>query len=320
MNAAPCSHPTLEDAVLRGMPCRKAVDLEAGMRLWQRIGTMPFLVVAPDDGQGNVTVVWIIDGVPDRHLRLFPCSMLDNHIIECLPEDEAERLLAHVREHTFPPTSSAAIAQPEVSEARTLADRSLPVPPATRLEKERCTMSPLPDARAPSEGVVLSALPCQIELARLLARARRRGHDHTRKPHEDAGEHTFKCEAYGALAELLVLEALEREGYCPEGYQLLADTAPVGPDFCLHDRRWEVKSILPGKQFVCINENQRLDPRHLADYFLPIHFIRPRQAQVCVPVSAETVATWTLMNNRHDLYRSVAISTLAPLHSWEDLK
>jgi hypothetical protein len=171
----------------------------------------------------------------------------------------------------------------------------------------------------PPTGIVLISKSYQRHLANRLARMRMEGHALTRKPHEDLGKHAFRREFYGVLAELLVLDALQRDGHRPEGIHILAVTAPVGPDFRLHRQGGDIKAVLPGNKYVCINERQRIDPRHEVDYYLPVAFIRSGMARVYAPVPADKVAAWQPMDNGHDPYRSIDVSELPLLQSWKNL-
>jgi hypothetical protein len=172
----------------------------------------------------------------------------------------------------------------------------------------------------PREGLVLIATPLATHHARLIARARANGHAHCRKPSETIGQPSDMAlaEHYGALAEIVVLDELFRAGLTPQGYQLIADRAPIGPDFTLEGVSYQVKSVPAGKMFLCINEAQRTDPQHTSDYILPVVFTTPMAARVLRPIPFAQVGTWELRKG-HSEYRSVDISNLPVLKSLHDL-
>ena len=103
-------------------------------------------------------------------------------------------------------------------------------------------------------GLMLKATLCQIQLARLLAQARKRGHDHCRTQAQSVGSQTANLAAdfWGALAEILLLDGLERAGYKPY-FALLKDRSPFGLDVRLDGRTFDIKASPPGKPYLCIN-------------------------------------------------------------------
>ena len=99
-------------------------------------------------------------------------------------------------------------------------------------------------------GILLKATPIDQHHAWMIARARAKGHDHCRKPSEVIGQPSEMAlaETYGALGEIMVLSGLFRHNLIPKEYTLVADRAPVGPDFTLNGIRYQVKSVPPGSK------------------------------------------------------------------------
>jgi hypothetical protein len=170
-------------------------------------------------------------------------------------------------------------------------------------------MNPSPSEQPTCRTVELWARPWICQTARILARQRTTGHDHTRKAHEDTGDNEL-VDVYGLLAELLLLDGLERWGLRPKGYVMLADRAPNCADFELDGKTYDIKAALPGKSFVCCNERQRLT--RLADFYVPVAFERQDYASVYKPIPASVVASWPLRQG-HSPYRSIALSALQPI-------
>jgi hypothetical protein len=169
----------------------------------------------------------------------------------------------------------------------------------------------------PPASLRLPVTSCMAELARLLAIARMRSHDHCRRPEEEA---SFAIEYAGALGEVVVYDALERAGLEPEGYTLLADHAPTGPDFIIGwGFRYDIKTVPAGKFYLSINERQRLNPQHTTDYILPVRLSEGyTYASVYAPIPASKVADWPL-RYVHSYYRSIPVSSLQPLAGLEEL-
>ncbi len=111
---------------------------------------------------------------------------------------------------------------------------------------------------------------------------------------------------------------MERQGRIPEGYTLIADRAPVGPDFRLGTVTYNVKTVPPGNRYLCISELQRQDPRHAADFIFPTAFCDPTHLLVYRPIPVAEVASWPLRQGR-SLYRSTAIEVLKPLRGFEEV-
>lgn len=178
--------------------------------------------------------------------------------------------------------------------------------------------SPRPVA---APGLTLAASPLQMQTASLVAMLRHKAANAWRKEHQSLGSEAENIAAdfAGVLSELLLIDTLERAGLQPKGYCLFHDRPPSGPDFRLGPLRFSIKSVRPGKQFVCLNEKQRLDPRFAFDYLLPVRFIRQDTARMLRPVPACEVAAWPLREDRHSPYRSIAVAELCPLASIEEL-
>lgn len=158
----------------------------------------------------------------------------------------------------------------------------------------------------------------QIEIARVIARARQAGHEHTRKPSEDLGTGNFAADLTGALGELAVIQALEAAGFRPKGYTLVGMTAPRGPDFTINDVRFSVKTAALKSGYLYWNERQRVDPDHAVDYLIPLSFADNRHLRVHAPIPADQVATWRLMEGRSP-YRSIPLDKLEPLGDLTEL-
>jgi hypothetical protein len=166
----------------------------------------------------------------------------------------------------------------------------------------------------------LKALPLQVAQAQAIGLARTLFNDASRKPWEDLGvARNQSCDFFGTLAELLLIEALEREGYNVTDYILLAQRAPKGPDFRIGKRSFNVKAIPLSNRYVTVNEAQRLAPESKADFYVPVAFLTPDMAQVYVPIPAAQVATWPLRQG-HSPYRSTPLEALTPLVSFAELR
>jgi hypothetical protein len=159
----------------------------------------------------------------------------------------------------------------------------------------------------------LAALPSLKHAARILAKMRTAGHDGNRAPSADLGaDKNLSCDYFGLLAELALYLAMERHGLHPTAYVLVGERAPVGPDFLLNGVRFNIKCCPPGKQFLSVNERQRLDPHHAADFVLPVVFATPDALKVFAPIPAESIAFWELRQG-HSAYRSLPVAALRPL-------
>lgn len=168
------------------------------------------------------------------------------------------------------------------------------------------------------DGLPLTALPVQLAMARILGKLRMQGHDHCRKPSEDGGKANYRRECYGILAEMLVIEALERRGEHPTGYVLVARRTPGGQDITLNGVVYSIKSVPAGSYYLCINEEQRLSPDKACDFILPVVFRKAKKAVVLQPIRPAVVAEWEL-RKEHSYYRSIHVGKLQPLRRWEDL-
>lgn len=157
------------------------------------------------------------------------------------------------------------------------------------------------------------ATPLLQQAARELAKLRTIGHNHTRSTQENAGNNERK-DYEGLLPEMVIMLELERSGMQPKGYVLVADRPPVGPDFTIASVRYDIKSVPYGKEFLCVNERQRLDPRHAVDLILPLVFRSEDQIAVYKPIPVSVVATWPL-REKHSQYRSCSIHDLQPIRS-----
>lgn len=173
-----------------------------------------------------------------------------------------------------------------------------------------------PQPQNQKEGVLLTATPIDVHHAWMIARERAKGHDHCRKAQETIGSPSEQAlaEHYGALAEVVTLAALFRDKLTPQKWQLVAQRAPSGPDFVLCGLTYQIKSVPPDKRFLCINEQQRLNPRHASDFVLPVVFTTPTTLRLLRPIVFAEVSKWELRQG-HSPYRSVAVASLPVLNS-----
>jgi hypothetical protein len=165
----------------------------------------------------------------------------------------------------------------------------------------------------------MAVTPSQVACARLIAKGRKVGHDHTRKPSEDIGAGKNQAaDLVGALGELALITALESEGMVPTGYVFVADRPPKGADFKLNGVRFSVKTAGPKSGFIFINEAQRISPDHEIDYVLPLAFDGPTKLRVFAPVPVADAGKWELREG-HSPYRSIPLRNLDGLASLADL-
>ena len=169
-------------------------------------------------------------------------------------------------------------------------------------------------------SLLLTGTPLEVQHAWMIASERAKGHDHCRKPQEALGDPAEQQlnESYGALGEVILLNALFRNGLMPEGYQMVASTAPVGPDFTLNGISYQIKSVPPNRRYLCVNEQQRLNPAHASDFYLPVVFTTPNILRVLNPIASAAVSQWALRYG-HSAYRSIDIAKLPGLLSLQSL-
>jgi hypothetical protein len=158
----------------------------------------------------------------------------------------------------------------------------------------------------------LTITTIQQHHARLVAQARTKSHDHVRP----ANAYHATADYFGALAEIVLYDAIERDGGQFE-FTLLAEQSPIGADVELQGRSWDVKAILPNKSFLYINKAGY--DRCEADYYVPIRFVTERCAIVLAPIPHARVGTWTLRNDTGRPYYSVSADTL-PAYRWASLR
>jgi hypothetical protein len=170
-------------------------------------------------------------------------------------------------------------------------------------------------------GLILTATQCQIQLARLLAQTRQRGHDHCRTKGQSLGSKStnFAADFWGALAEILLLDALERAGYRPY-FALLKDRPPFGLDVQLDGRTFDIKASPPGKPYLCINADSHDKAQSLPDCYIPGLFTGNDTLLVGKPVLYEDVTLWwDRMDNRHSPYYSINRKDLRLLDNLAEL-
>ena len=180
-------------------------------------------------------------------------------------------------------------------------------------------------------STTLTPTPLQVQLARIIGLQRTKGHDHCRLPAQDLGRPmNVRVDCYAVLSEIVTIEALYRAGLQPQDYVPLAETAQRGPDFTLNGTGFDIKAVLPPDKtkpdsvprFLCVNENQRIDPAHGTTYILPVVFGTGKDhltMQVNQPVHVEAVGNWTL-RVAHSEYRSTSVAHLAPLTDLRELE
>lgn len=170
-------------------------------------------------------------------------------------------------------------------------------------------------------GLMLTATQCQIQLARVLAQARKRGHDHCRTQTQSVGSPSANLAAdfWGALAEILLLDALERAGYRPY-FALLKDRPPFGLDVRLDGRTFDIKASPPGKPYLCINADSHDKAQPPPDYYIPALFTGNDTLLVGEPTPYDDVALWwERMDNRHSPYYSIHREHLPLLNNLAEL-
>lgn len=158
----------------------------------------------------------------------------------------------------------------------------------------------------------LTITTCQQHHAHLVADARKRGHDHVRA----STEYYQTADYFGALAEIVLFDAIERDGGAFH-YTLLADRSPIGADVEIEGRRWDVKAVLPNKSFLYINKEAH--DREEADFYVPIRFLTEFCVIVLAPIPHARVRTWDLRTDTGRPYYSVRVDALAP-YRWQSLR
>lgn len=178
----------------------------------------------------------------------------------------------------------------------------------------------VPTCLPPNDRVLLFPDPLQIHLARIVGDRRYRGH----------GPEALRRDRFGALAEILMLDALFAAGLYPTDFCLLADQPIPEPDFYMYGSTWDIKTIPPPPRsaqqrgrdrYLCINQEDH--ETHAPDFYLPTAFChRPEGLclEVFCAVPAVDVWSWRPMRNRHKPYRSKSIRTFSPLLSLDDLE
>ena len=176
--------------------------------------------------------------------------------------------------------------------------------------------------------VPLVATASQIAIADSIALQRKRGHDHTRKIHEDKGSYAknVAVDLRGCRAEVVGVQWLESLGLPVSDWNPLADQAVSRPDVLLWQKvPLEIKSAAPGSRYFYVNEEQR--ERFAAYpglYYLPLLMQDERTFIVCEPIPAEETATWKLLTpeafpNITAPCRSAPVTCLKPLQSLDAL-
>jgi|SRR5579884_299164 len=179
-------------------------------------------------------------------------------------------------------------------------------------------MSPFMKSCLPQKSLTLPITPRLKELASHVALARKKGHDHCRQPSDDLGsaDKNLAADYAGVLGEVVVYDALERMGHKPR-YTLLSNAPPAGPDFTLFPFSYSIKTVPDGSFYLSVNERQRLDPKYVSDFYLPV-LLSNGTASIYQPIPASEVATWELREG-HTPYRSIPVSELTPINSLEEI-
>jgi hypothetical protein len=172
-----------------------------------------------------------------------------------------------------------------------------------------------------SQTVVIHATNCHEQMARMLGEQRRLGHPNTKQTSRPkTPEERLAADYWGALAEILVVETVERRGWRP-GYTLLTDRPSERPDLRFGRFTIEVKGCPPEQRYFGCNAEQHEKNCSRPDFFyLPCLFTGPRTLQVCMPLPPSVIAGWRLMDNAESPYRSTHRDNLEPLPTWDVLK
>ncbi len=150
-----------------------------------------------------------------------------------------------------------------------------------------------------------------------IAKSRTAAHDGNRAASENQGsdEKNRQGDYYGCLAELALMDAMEREGINPQDYVFITDRAPKDPDFKLSGKTYDVKACLPRKQFACINQGKHLNPQTRPECYTLCLFETEDSFRIAV-ISANEVDGWMVMqgaNGRDAPYYSMHRGSLTPI-------
>ncbi|HLK56513.1 MAG TPA: hypothetical protein VKU00_08115 [Chthonomonadaceae bacterium] len=153
-----------------------------------------------------------------------------------------------------------------------------------------------------TSSVILTATPCQVVCARILAAGRRK-HKESRRACNDQGspERNLEGDFRGVLAELTIYDALERLGARPE-YVLLDQYAVRGPDMKLGKWRIEIKTGSPGKFFAGVNKSQYDDPDKRPDFYLFALYQDATRFLLSAPIPPEIVGRWKVFQGHSAFY------------------
>src|SRR5579859_5456257 len=104
--------------------------------------------------------------------------------------------------------------------------------------------------------VVLQVNPVLAEAATIIGAQRTAAHDRAgRKPGACLGaEGNVRADYLGVLAELVVVDGLERCGLHPQGYALLTETPTPHGDFRLNGLTYDVKVARAPQRWIYVNE------------------------------------------------------------------
>jgi len=161
------------------------------------------------------------------------------------------------------------------------------------------------------------------QTARSLAEQRTRAHDGNRALAECLGSNKQNCriDYFGLLAEVALMDALERHGLRPQGYQFYADHPPSEPDFSLCGCSFDVKACLPGKEYVSINAGKHENPQTRPDFYACTLF-ETESTLTVVLINASDVDAWGKRDGVEKPdgtfrkpYYSIAKSALLPVAS-----
>lgn len=160
-------------------------------------------------------------------------------------------------------------------------------------------------------AICFAVTPTQQSTARIIAAERTKGHNHCRRSDENRGSDDRNREAdyYGVLAELVLAEELQRAGLPASTPQLLASRPPEDADFEIGCIRYDVKAVLPGSRYACINAEKHDNANARPDFYALVLFTDDKAFQVA-RVPAASVEDWEL-REAHSLYRSTSRESLA---------
>lgn len=105
---------------------------------------------------------------------------------------------------------------------------------------------------------------------------------------------------------------------------LRADGPALEPDLRVLGIGYDLKAVLPGCKYLCINRKQLIAPEHETDFYLPGRFVVDRQGRLYVrlyrPIPIYEVSRWQLRPGPRGWYHSENVDVLRPLTDLEALE